>query len=169
MWENRLKIIIAIFIVTFGTFCIWSPNTAFASDSQELGGIGDAIVMGSIVFSTVPCVIVSLVNANQIEGDGSYFWGSTGVLLGVPVTIGGIYLLSTLDEDEDPLTEDHGKCLLGIPVSIVGTITTIAGIKSFHRALNYDRNTEKGLVVDPIIFPDNQGRVGFGLQISKSF
>jgi hypothetical protein len=58
---------------------------------------------------------------------------------------------------------------LGIPVSIVGTITIIAEIKSFHRALSYDRNTETGLLIDPIIFPDNQGRVGFGLQISKSF
>lgn len=155
--------------MTFGTFCIWSPNTAFASYNQGLEGIGDAIITGSIVFSTVPCVIVSVVNAHQIEGDGSYFWGSAGVLLGIPVTIGGIYLLSTLDEDEDPLTEDHGHRLLGIPVSIVGTITTIAGIKSFHRSLSYDRNTETGLVVDPIIFPDDKGSAGFGLQISKSF
>jgi len=166
MWGNRLKIIIAICIVTFGTFCIWSPNTVLADDYQ---GLGDAIVMGSIVFPIVPCVIVSVVNAHQIEGDGSFFWGSAGVLLGFPVTIGGIYLLFTLDEEEDPLTEDHGHRLLGIPVSIVGAITTIAGIKSFHRALNYDRNKETGFVVDPIIFPDNQGRVGFGLQISKSF
>jgi hypothetical protein len=107
MWGNRLKIIIAICIVTFGTFCIWSPNTVLAGDSQELGGIGTAIVLGSIVLSTVPCVIVSVVNVHQIEGDGSFFWGSTGVLLGIPVTIGGIYLLSTLHEDEAFLTEDN--------------------------------------------------------------
>lgn len=156
-YPNRIIIFLLIFILGFVQ--AGKSNNVQASEANigKEDFTDDDLKAGFILLSSVPCIVVSVANVNAIKDEGSYFWGSAGILSGIPLTIGGLWMLTALEEDSR---------ILGIPVSIVGVLTTAAGIKSFHRALSYDKESETGLVFNPIIIPEKKGPVGFGIQVS---
>lgn len=165
--KNLDKVTRVILVVIIVAICIGRPNSINAGELDD--DYGDLITAGFVILSAVPCVVVSVANLHAIEDEGSYFWGSTGVLLGVPVAVGGIWAIYALDEEEDTSLGDNSFRFVGIPVSIIGALTTAAGIKSIHTAFKSERKPETGFVVDPIIIPEKNGEIGFGIQISRSF